>query len=132
MKVNSTGLGKTTLVANFGVLEPVAGAVPTLKMTIESTQPIHWHISVALDGPDIRQFIGIVLKPKLILHVLKMLFSRVPQIAVETKPATPAAAAKSAASATSAPVTKVTGPATPTEAPKSSTTTAQTAANPKS
>ncbi len=111
MKVNSTGLGKTTLVANFGVLEPVAGAVPSLKMTIESTQPIHWHITVALDGSDIRQFIGIVLKPKLILHVLKMLFSRVPQVAAETKPT--ATAAKSTAAATP-------------------TTTAQTAANPKS
>ncbi len=127
MKVNSTGLGKTTLVANFGVLEPVAGAVPTLKMTIESTQPIHWHITVALDGSDIRQFIGIVLKPKLMLHVLKMLFSRVPQVAVETKPATP-----TAASATPTTAAKTTGPATPTTAPKSSSTTAQTAANPKS
>lgn len=94
MKVNSTGLGKTTLIANFGVLEPIAGAAPGLKMTIESTQPIHWHITVALDGSDIRQFIGIVLKPKLLIHVLKMLFSRAPQAApVETKPA-PAPAAK--------------------------------------
>ena len=99
MKVNSTGLGKTTLVANFGVLEPIAGAAPGLKMTIESTQPIHWHITVALDGSDIRQFIGIVLKPKLLLHVLKMLVTRAPQPAVETKPA-PAAAAKTPPSAT--------------------------------
>ncbi len=88
MKVNSTGLGKTTLVANFGVLEPTAGTPPTLKMTIESTQPIHWHITVVLDGTDIRNFIGIVLKPKLIIHVLKMLLSRTPQTPVETKPAT--------------------------------------------
>jgi hypothetical protein len=98
MKVNSTGLGKTTLVANFGVLEPTPGAVPSLKMTIESTQPIHWHISVSLDGSDIRQFIGIVLKPKLLLHVLKMLVTRVPPTAVEPKPA--AAAAPKAASST--------------------------------
>lgn len=105
MKVNSTGLGKTTLVANFGVLEPIAGDIPALKMTIESTQPIHWHITVALDGSDIRQFIGIVVKPKLLIHVLKMLLSRAPQSPVETKPAAaPAAkaalpAAKTAANA---------------------------------
>ncbi len=92
MKVNSTGLGKTTLVANFGVLEPIAGAPPALKMTIESTQPIHWHITVALDGSDIRQFIGIVLKPRLLIHVLKMLLSRAPQAPVETKPAAAPAA----------------------------------------
>lgn len=97
MKVNSTGLGKTTLVANFGVLEPIAGAPPALKMTIESTQPIHWHITVALDGSDIRQFIGIVLKPKTLIHVLKMLLSRAPAVVpAETKPATPAPAAKPA------------------------------------
>ncbi len=120
MKVNSTGLGKTTLVANFGVLEPTAGAVPSLKMTIESTQPIHWHITVALDGSDIRQFIGIVLKPKLIWHVLKMLFSRAPQSAVETKPATPAPAAKSTAATAPSTAAKTTG------------TSTQTAANPKS
>ncbi|MBI4790552.1 MAG: hypothetical protein HY782_26275 [Chloroflexi bacterium] len=87
MKVNSTGLGKTTLVANFGVLEPIAGATPALKMTIQSTQPIHWHITVALDGTDIREFVGIVLKPKLLIHVLKMLFSRAPQTPAEAKPA---------------------------------------------
>ncbi len=103
MKVNSTGLGKTTLVANFGVLEPVPGAAPGLKMTIESTQPIHWHITVALDGSDIRQFIGIVLKPRLLIHVFKMLLSRAPQAPVETKPATaPAASAASAAKAAAA------------------------------
>jgi hypothetical protein len=109
MKVNSTGLGKTTLVANFGVLEPTGGSTPSLKMTIESTQPIHWHITVALDGSDIRQFIGIVLKPKLLIHVLKMLLSRTPTApaATETKPATAVA-------------------------PKSTSAATQTAANPKS
>ena len=108
MKVNSTGLGKTTLVANFGVLEPIAGATPGLKMTIESTQPIHWHITVALDGSDIRQFIGIVLKPSLLIQVLKMLLSRTPGAPAATE-------TKSAAAASPKP----TGAAT------------QTAANPK-
>jgi hypothetical protein len=101
MKVNSTGLGKTTLVANFGVLEPIAGATPGLKMTIESTQPIHWHITVALDGSDIRQFIGIVLKPRLLIHVLKMLVARTSQPSTETKPAA-APAAKAVTPATQA------------------------------
>jgi hypothetical protein len=109
MKVNSTGLGKTTLVANFGVLEPISGAPPSLKMTIESTQPIHWHITVALDGSDIRHFIGIVLKPSLLIHVLKMLLSRTPSApaVTETKPTTAAP-------------------------PKPSGAATQTAANPKS
>lgn len=102
MNVNSTGLGKTTLVANFGVLEPISGTAPGLKMTIESTQPIHWHITVALDGSDIRQFIGIVLKPKLLIQVLKMLVSRAPQAPTETKPASAVAAKPASAQAQTA------------------------------
>lgn len=89
MKVNSTGLGKTTLVADFGQLTTVNDATPGFKMTIEATQPIHWHITVVLDGSDIRGFIKMLLKPAILWHAIKVLFSRAPATvpAPQTKPA---------------------------------------------
>ena len=62
MKVNSTGLGNTTLTAHISGLLP--GDEPgLLVMKIESTQPVHWYITCRMEPEDIRTAIKMVLKP---------------------------------------------------------------------
>ncbi|MDQ1238784.1 MAG: hypothetical protein QG577_969 [Thermodesulfobacteriota bacterium] len=74
MKVNSTGLGKTTMVAHFAELEKVEdepqGAM-TLK--IEATEPVHWSIKATVGGDDLRQFARLLLRPSNLFLALKLL-----------------------------------------------------------
>ncbi|MFH0915394.1 MAG: hypothetical protein V1912_02975 [bacterium] len=71
MKVNSTGLGKTTLTAHISGLTP--GDEPgILTMKIESTEPVHWFITCAMEPKDIRTAIKMVLKPTALLRIIRM------------------------------------------------------------
>ena len=49
MKVNSTGLGQTTMIASFTQLFKDPDGGKTLKLKIESSEPIHWVITATLD-----------------------------------------------------------------------------------
>jgi hypothetical protein len=89
MKVNSTGLGNTTLTAHISGLQP--GDEPgLLVMKIESTKPVHWFITCRMEPEDIRTAIKMVLKPAAIGRILKLMFSfprrnAEPEPAVEAK-----------------------------------------------
>ena len=51
MKVNSTGLGKTTMVAHFEELSKVnENDSAAMKLTIEATEPVHWTIKATVGG----------------------------------------------------------------------------------
>ncbi len=73
MKVNSTGLGKTTLISHIAELAP--GDDPNvLNMKIEATDPVHWFITCQMEPADVRSAIKMALKPAVIIRVLKMIF----------------------------------------------------------
>ncbi|MDQ1284599.1 MAG: hypothetical protein QG663_2 [Thermodesulfobacteriota bacterium] len=75
MKVNSTGLGKTTMVAHFASLEKVEGeSAPAMRLSIEATEPVHWSIKATVGGEDLRAFARLMFKPANLLSVLRLLF----------------------------------------------------------
>jgi hypothetical protein len=71
MKVNSTGLGKTTMVAHFAELNNVedngAGA---MVLNIEATEPVHWSIKATVGGDDLRTFAKLLLRPSIFFRAL--------------------------------------------------------------
>ncbi|MBI5572611.1 MAG: hypothetical protein HY914_21890 [Desulfomonile tiedjei] len=74
MKVNSTGLGKTTMVAHFADLAKVDGeASGAMKLSIEATQPVHWSIKATVGGDDLRQFARLMFKPSNLWCVIRLL-----------------------------------------------------------
>jgi energy-coupling factor transporter ATP-binding protein EcfA2 len=70
MRVNSTGLGKTTLTSHISELAPNEDG--GLLMKIEATQPVHWHITCQMDPSDVRAAIRMALKPSVVIRVVKM------------------------------------------------------------
>jgi hypothetical protein len=74
MKVNSTGLGKTTMVATFADLQKVNGeSAGAMTLNIEATEPVHWSIKATVGGEDLRTFARLMLRPSNLLHVLRLL-----------------------------------------------------------
>ncbi len=73
MKVNSTGLGQTTMVAAFTQLYKDPDGGESLKMKIESSEPIHWVITATLGGADLRNFIKLLLKPSIIYYAISLM-----------------------------------------------------------
>jgi hypothetical protein len=74
MKVNSTGLGKTTMVAHFAELAKVEDeAEGAMRLNIEATEPVHWSIKATVGGDDLRQFARLLLKPSNLFFVLRLL-----------------------------------------------------------
>ncbi|MDQ7782079.1 MAG: hypothetical protein RDU20_04320 [Desulfomonilaceae bacterium] len=71
MKVNSTGLGKTTMVAHFAELskaeENGSGA---MVLNIEATEPVHWSIKATVGGDDLRMFAKLLLKPSILFRAI--------------------------------------------------------------
>ena len=84
MRVNSTGLGATTMMADF------EGFYTTQKdnklkaqyqgkngeyiiMGIEAVKPVHWTIRCALDGKDLRRLVIQALNPKVMFRILSIL-----------------------------------------------------------
>lgn len=70
MKVNSTGLGKTTLTSHISQVAP--NDEGGLLMKIEATQPVHWHITCQMDSGDVRAAIKMVLRPSVVARVVMM------------------------------------------------------------
>jgi len=73
MKVNSTGLGQTTMIASFTQLSKDPEGAETLKLKIESSEPIHWVITATLDGGDLRNFIRLLFKPSILYYALSLM-----------------------------------------------------------
>lgn len=74
MKVNSTGLGKTTMVAHFADLSKVNGeSSGAMRLSIEATEPVHWAIKATVGGEDLRRFARLMFKPSNLLYVLWLL-----------------------------------------------------------
>lgn len=71
MKVNSTGLGKTTLISHIAGLAP-DDEPGGLTMKIESTEPVHWYITCCMEPSDIRTAIKMVLKPAVLFRIIVM------------------------------------------------------------
>jgi len=84
MRVNSTGLGTTTMQANFegfyttvvdnklkGQYQGQDGTY--IIMGIEATKPVHWTIRCAIDGKDLRQLIIKAMNPRVLFRVISIL-----------------------------------------------------------
>ena len=83
MRVNSTGLGQTTMVANFEGFQTIAADKVAgqyvgkdgqyIILGVEAVKPIHWTIRITMDGRDLRRLIKAALTPKVISRVLSIL-----------------------------------------------------------
>jgi hypothetical protein len=76
MKVNSTGLGQTTMVASFTQLFKDPDSGEALKLKIESSEPIHWVITATLNGGDLRNFIRLLFKPSILYHAISLMLKK--------------------------------------------------------
>jgi len=73
MKVNSTGLGKTTMVAHFAELSKAEdGGTLAMVLNIEATEPVHWSIKATVGGDDLRTFARLLLRPSILFRALWM------------------------------------------------------------
>jgi hypothetical protein len=72
MKVNSTGLGKTTMVAHFANLSKVEdnGSGKGMVLNIEATEPVHWSIKATVGGEDLRTFAKLLLRPSILFRAV--------------------------------------------------------------
>ena len=71
MKVQSTGLGKTVMLANFKeLLNTDFDNQQVLQLTMESTEPLHWTIKVYMEPNDLRKAIVMGLKPSVLWKTL--------------------------------------------------------------
>jgi hypothetical protein len=83
MRVNSTGLGATTMVADFegfqtAVAEKLKGQYigkdgEYIVLGVEAVKPVHWTIRITMDGRDLRNLIKHALRPKIVFRVLSIL-----------------------------------------------------------
>jgi hypothetical protein len=97
MKVQSTGLGKTLMIANFkDLLKTNFQSEQVIQATMEAVEPLHWTIKVYMEPKDVRKAIFMGLKkPTLVWKILLALvfgrfsiFSRgAPEEAPEVTPA---------------------------------------------
>ena len=71
MKVQSTGLGKTVMLADFKeLLNTEFENQQVLQLTMESTEPLHWTIKVYMEPNDLRKAIVMGLKPSVLWKAL--------------------------------------------------------------
>ena len=71
MKVQSTGLGKTVMLAQFKELfNNEFDNQQVLQLTMKSTEPLHWTIKVYMEPGDLRQAIVMGLKPSVLWKAL--------------------------------------------------------------
>lgn len=71
MKVQSTGLGKTVMLAQFReLLNTDFDNQQVLQLTMESTEPLHWTIKVYMEPGDLRKAIVMGLKPSVLWKAL--------------------------------------------------------------
>ncbi len=71
MKVQSTGLGKTVMTAQFKeLLNTEFEGEKVMQMTMEATEPIHWTIKAYMEPKDIRRAILMGMKPSIMWRAL--------------------------------------------------------------
>jgi hypothetical protein len=71
MKVQSTGLGKTVMLADFKeLLNTEFENQQVLQLTMVSTEPLHWTIKVYMEPGDLRKAIVMGLKPSVLWKAL--------------------------------------------------------------
>lgn len=78
MKVQSTGLGKSVMVAHIGGISITDfDGEKMMKMTMESTEPLHWYIQVYMEPKDVRQAVFKGLRPSVVWKsLMALLFGR--------------------------------------------------------
>lgn len=70
MKVQSTGLGKTVMVARFKHLfQTDFDDREVLQLTMEAMEPLHWTIKVYMEPKDVRRALRLGLRPSIIWKV---------------------------------------------------------------
>ena len=67
MRMKSTGLGKTELV---GKLENVNLMEDHLIFSVRTSEPVKWHIRVAIDNKDIKMVLGQLIRFKILKYLL--------------------------------------------------------------
>ena len=71
MKVLSTGLGKTVMLAQFKELfQTDFENQQVLQISMEATEPLHWTIKVYMEPHDLRRAIVMGLKPSVLWKTL--------------------------------------------------------------
>ena len=71
MKVLSTGLGKTVMLAQFKELfQTDFENQQVLQISMEATEPLHWTIKVYMEPHDLRRAIVMGLKPSVLWKAL--------------------------------------------------------------
>lgn len=108
MKVQSTGLGKTVMVAEFkGMSKTALDGQTVMMLTMESSEPLHWTIRVYMEPKDIRKAVLMGLRPSVMWRALMGLlfgrFSFFKKEASEETTARPAMAVETGSGATSSP-----------------------------
>ncbi len=83
MRVNSTGLGTTTMIADFegfqtSVTEKLKGQYvgkdgEYIVLGVEAVKPVHWTIRITMDGKDLRNLIKHALRPNILFRVMSIL-----------------------------------------------------------
>jgi hypothetical protein len=64
------------MVADFTQLFKDPDGGDTLKLKIESTEPIHWVITATLEGADLRNFIKLLLKPSILYYAILLMMKK--------------------------------------------------------
>lgn len=90
MKVQSTGLGKTVMLAQFKeLLNTEYDNQQVLQLTMESTEPLHWKIRVYMEPADLRTAIVMGLKPSVLWKALLAVVTGQFSLFKKSKSATP-------------------------------------------
>jgi hypothetical protein len=64
------------MIASFTQLSKDPDGGETLKLKIESSEPIHWVITATLEGADLRNFIKLLLKPSILYYAISMMMKK--------------------------------------------------------
>jgi hypothetical protein len=64
------------MIASFTQLFKDPDGGQTLKLKIESSEPIHWVITATLEGADLRNFIKLLFKPSTLFYALSLMMKK--------------------------------------------------------
>ncbi len=73
MRFSSSGLGQRELKGNMVGLSTVGKDLLVLK--IQTYEPVEWQMRAALERKDVPQIIKGILKPSILFHTIRVLFS---------------------------------------------------------
>jgi len=64
------------MVAAFTQLFKDPDGAQTLKLKIESSEPIHWVITASLEGADLRNFIKLLFRPSILYYAISLMLKK--------------------------------------------------------